>query len=179
VVVGTDAFTSLARTAAAAEGMPHLAHVTVAHPIGGLDPAVVARRADALPDDVLAALTRDRAPAVATAAEIADRVAAPGDLDDFQRFALDRGWGDGLPVLPPTPERVARVLTGWSGARDQLVAALAPRFGLATIEMIAVKDRSPEDEISIAPAPEDVMVIVAGGPGKHAAIIPTFGATRG
>jgi len=48
----------------------------------------------------------------------------------------------------------------------------------ATIDPARFKDRSSEDEISIAPAPEDIMVIVAGGPGKHSAIIPTFGATR-
>ena len=28
------------------------------------------------------------------------------------------------------------------------------------------------------PNAEDIMVIVAGGPGKHSAIVPTFGATR-
>ena len=60
VVVGTEAFASLARTASAAEGMPQLAHFTVAHPIGGLDPSVVRGRAAALVDDILAALTRDR-----------------------------------------------------------------------------------------------------------------------
>jgi hypothetical protein len=27
-------------------------------------------------------------------------------------------------------------------------------------------------------AAEDLMVIVAGGPGKHTALVPTFGATR-
>jgi hypothetical protein len=31
---------------------------------------------------------------------------------------------------------------------------------------------------AVAEAPEDLMVIVAGGPGKHSAVVPTFGATR-
>ena len=38
--------------------------------------------------------------------------------------------------------------------------------------------RSPHDTVGIARAPEDVMVVVAGGPGNHSAIVPTFGATR-
>src|SRR6185503_7268933 len=101
-------------------------------------PGVVRGRAGALVDDVLAALTRDRAPAVATPSRPAGLVSGPDDLDDLQAFVLDRGWGDGLPVLPPTPERVARVLGGWSGARGRLVATLAPRFGGATVEAIAV-----------------------------------------
>jgi len=138
VVIGTDLFTSLARATSVAEGMPHLAHLTVSHPIGGIEPGVVRARADALIDDVLAALTRDRAPAVATASWAAGAVSAPDDLDELQLFVLDRGWGDGLPVLPPMRERVERLLSQWIGRRDQLVATLAPRFGAATVEAIAV-----------------------------------------
>jgi hypothetical protein len=155
VVIGTDAFTSLARATSAAEGMPHLAHFTVAHPIGGVDPARVRSRADALVADVLGALTRDRAPAVATGAGACGPVTAPDDLDELQQFVMARGWGDGLPVLPPTSERVARLLSGWTGARDDLVATLAPRFGLATVEAIAVN-------AALAGAgPEHMPVIVA------------------
>jgi hypothetical protein len=137
VVVGTDAFTSLARSTAAAEGMPHVAHVTVPHPIGGIDPAMIRDRAGAVVDDVLAALTRDRAPAVAVASG-GLRVSVPDDLDELQQFVLDRGWGDGLPVLPPTHARLARLLDAWAGPRDRVVVTLAPRFGMATIETIAV-----------------------------------------
>src|SRR5262245_46908592 len=144
--------------------MPHLAHVTVEHPIGGIDPAVVRRRAGSLVSDVLAALARDRAPAVAVASAGA-RVTAPDDLDELQRFVIERGWGDGLPVLPPTPERVERVLGGFAGARDQLVATLAPRFGLATVEVVAVN-------AALAGAgPEHLPVVVAA---VRAAADPTF-----
>ena len=179
MVIGTDAFTSLARAMSAAKDMPHLAHFTVEHPIGGLDPTIVRARADALVADVFAALTRDRAPAVATAASGGDLVAAPDDhvvvpddhvvvpddLDELQQFVMERGWGDGLPVLPPTSERVARLLSGWTGARDQLVATLAPRFGLATVEVIAVN-------AALAGAgPEHMPVIVAA---VRAAADPAF-----
>ncbi len=37
---------------------------------------------------------------------------APDDLDSFQAWVMERGWGDGLPLIPPTPERVARMLAG-------------------------------------------------------------------
>jgi len=39
-------------------------------------------------------------------------------------------------------------------------------------------DRLLADEVALCASPDDLMVIVAGGPGKHSAIIPTFGATR-
>jgi hypothetical protein len=48
----------------------------------------------------------------------------------------------------------------------------------ATIDPARFRDRSPDDTVSVAVTPDDVMVVVAGGPGKHSAIVPTFGATR-
>jgi hypothetical protein len=37
----------------------------------------------------------------------------------------------------------------------------------------------PDDaEVSWCESPDDLMVIVAGGPGKHSSVVPTFGATR-
>ncbi|MBT3765496.1 MAG: thioredoxin family protein, partial [Rhodospirillales bacterium] len=35
-----------------------------------------------------------------------------GRFDDEIEQMFDRGWSDGLPVVPPTPERVLRMLTG-------------------------------------------------------------------
>jgi hypothetical protein len=137
VVLGTDAFVSLARATAATHGLPHLPVATVSHPIGGIDAKIVAGKAETIVDEVLAALTRDPAPPRALApsagAVIED---APDDLDTFQVWAMDRRWSDGLPVLPPTLERVARLLGGRDGAR--LVATLAPLHGRATLEAIAV-----------------------------------------
>jgi hypothetical protein len=154
VVVGTDAFADLARTTAAAAGVPHLALVTVAHPIGGVAPSLVAGRAERVVEEALAALTRaPLAPAPAPAAAAPGIVRAPDDLDDLQAFVLSRGWGDGLPVLPPTPERVQRLLTGRRG--DEVVAVLPPRGGVATLEAVAAN-------AALAGAgPEHLPVIVA------------------
>jgi hypothetical protein len=137
VVLGTDAFISLAHAAALKYGLPHLAVATVPHPIGGIDPKLVAEKAEAIVDEVLSNLTRDPAPPAAMAASAgAVAVDAPDDLDAFQVWAMEQRWSDGLPVLPPTPERVARVL----GSRDRtrLIAALAPLDGRATLEAIAI-----------------------------------------
>ncbi|MGH7310412.1 MAG: hypothetical protein ACREK6_17140 [Candidatus Rokuibacteriota bacterium] len=51
----------------------------------------------------------------------------------------------------------------------------------ATIDPGRFRDRSPDETVSVAvaaAAAADVMVVVAGGPGKHSVIVPTFGATR-
>lgn len=49
-----------------------------------------------------------------------------------------RGWADGLPIVPPTKERVKEMLKGADLSPDYLVAVLDPMGGQATIEKIAV-----------------------------------------
>ena len=47
------------------------------------------------------------------------------------------GWTDGLPVVPPTPERVEAMLGSWAPRRREEVATLLPSGGVATVEKIA------------------------------------------
>jgi len=54
------------------------------------------------------------------------------------RLLEERGWGDGLPVVAPTRERVEAALAATSGDPDEVVAVLAPRGGAATRRDIAV-----------------------------------------
>lgn len=48
----------------------------------------------------------------------------------------DHGWGDGLPLVAPTPERVDAMLAGSDA--DEVIAVLPPRSGRATRRVIAV-----------------------------------------
>jgi len=155
-VLGTDAFLSLARAQAAKLGLPHLAVALVPHPVGGIDPALVRGKAEAIVDEVLAALTRDPvAPSRVQPSGGAALVDAPDDLDAFQVWAMDARWSDGLPVLPPTTERVDRLVGSRTGRRSELIAALAPLDGAATLEAIAIN-------AALAGAgPEHMPVIVA------------------
>ncbi|MYW00544.1 hypothetical protein [Streptomyces sp. SID3343] len=50
----------------------------------------------------------------------------------------ERGWGDGLPVVPPTRERVEAMLTAYEGDPDEVIGALPPRLGEATPRVLAV-----------------------------------------
>src|SRR6187399_3001399 len=63
---------------------------------------------------------------------------APDDLEAINRLYRERRWSDGLPVIPPTVERVERMLKYTKRARDEVVARVAPGFGAATIERIAI-----------------------------------------
>ncbi len=58
--------------------------------------------------------------------------------EDEQEALHDRGWTDGLPVVPPTPERVLRMLRGTTRAPDEVVAVVPPDLAPCTVEKVAV-----------------------------------------
>ena len=63
---------------------------------------------------------------------------APDDLDAINRLYRDRRWSDGLPIVPPTAERVEQMLAFTRRPRHEAVARIAPGFGSATVERIAI-----------------------------------------
>ncbi len=69
-------------------------------------------------------------------ADMLDRAGASIEVeDDFERINalyLERGWGDGLPIVPPTAERVERMLAYCDRPYDVPLAKMAPRYGEAT-----------------------------------------------
>ncbi len=61
---------------------------------------------------------------------------APSD-DEFE-FMFDQGLTDGLPVVPPTPERVLRMVRGTKRDAQTVVAVVPPNLAPVTIEKIAI-----------------------------------------
>lgn len=59
-------------------------------------------------------------------------------LEDEFEAAFDRGWTDGLPVVPPTEARVMRMLEGTTRAADDVVATIPPDLNEVTVEQVAV-----------------------------------------
>lgn len=70
--------------------------------------------------------------------ERAASFAAVDDLDAINRLYRERRWSDGLPIVPPAAERIERMLQGTRRARHEVVARVAPGFGAATVERIAI-----------------------------------------
>ncbi|MFN9489438.1 MAG: hypothetical protein ACK59Y_06640 [Betaproteobacteria bacterium] len=75
---------------------------------------------------------------VSATPDAATMIEAPDDLDAINRLYRERRWGDGLPIMPPTAARVERMLEHTQRGRHALVARVAPAFGAATVERIAV-----------------------------------------
>jgi hypothetical protein len=60
------------------------------------------------------------------------------DAEDEWEALFDRGWSDGLPLVPPTPERVLRMLQGTTRASDDVVATVPPDLVDVTVEKVAI-----------------------------------------
>ena len=62
--------------------------------------------------------------------------------DNLQRLFFERGWTDGLPIVLPTEERVAKMLTGTSHPRDEVVGEIfmidTKEHVKFTVEMVAI-----------------------------------------
>lgn len=58
--------------------------------------------------------------------------------EDEIEAMFDRGWTDGLPVVPPTAERVLRMLAGTSRSADEVVAVVPPNLVECTVEKVAI-----------------------------------------
>ena len=58
--------------------------------------------------------------------------------DDEFEFMFDQGFTDGLPVVPPTPERVLRMLAGTRRDPQDVVAVVPPNMAPCTVEKAAI-----------------------------------------
>lgn len=59
-------------------------------------------------------------------------------LEDEMEAMFDRGWTDGLPVVPPTEARVLRMLSGTTRDAGEIVALAPPDLAPCTVEKVAV-----------------------------------------
>jgi hypothetical protein len=90
-------------------------------------------------------------------------------LENFNELFLDNHMGDGLPLVPPTAERVKWMLSGTSRSPDEVLGKCPLKLGTVTIEKIAI------NAVMAGAKPEFLPVIIAAveafvaesGPGKQ------------
>ncbi len=58
--------------------------------------------------------------------------------EEFNARFLEKGWGDGFPLVPPTEEKVNEILKGTSKNSDDVITILQPGMGIATVKIIAI-----------------------------------------
>ncbi|MGH3756851.1 hypothetical protein [Actinophytocola sp.] len=92
----------------------------------------------------------------------------PAELDAWLAHAQEQGWTDGLPVVPPTKDRVHSALERVRLAPDHVVAVLGPGNGAATVLKIAAN-------AVLAGCPPDAMPVLVAA--VEAIADPRFGLT--
>lgn len=140
----TNCFKSNARFLARSEGLEDLAvaplildYVPPAEEIEKLEIA------EKVADEVVRALTRwsPQPPEISAITETSLDFSG-GDFfaaqEEMERFFLNHGWSDGLPLVPPTEEAVGRMLEGAFLPREHIIAPFPPSGVNATVEKIAV-----------------------------------------
>jgi hypothetical protein len=61
-----------------------------------------------------------------------------GDLSKYTTTAPHAEYTDGLPIIPPTKDRVARMLKGTRHKPDEVIGQIEPFNGIATVEKVAI-----------------------------------------
>jgi hypothetical protein len=145
LVICSTAFATLGRSQLKALGSADLPIAVMPHPFGVRTRAEVHALAETLVDEV-ARLALGGSDQTAIAKSRGDgyvdtraaSITVSDDLIAFNEECERRSWSDGLPLVPPTIERVEAMLAATKRARDEIVAHIAPGFGAASVERIAI-----------------------------------------
>jgi hypothetical protein len=78
------------------------------------------------------------APDTATVPPTASEATALPEGTDLIEWYYERGYSDGLPLVPPNPEKVAAAVAALGGDAGRLVSRVPPRWGSLTREVLAI-----------------------------------------
>jgi hypothetical protein len=142
VLLVNEGFAQAAETARSARGLPGMRFIPEKVPPQSNVFKDIEAGITAAIDDIIAALTKPLTDAEkhpkAKEVQTPPRFIFKGNLEEVNHFFYKRGWGDGLPIIPPTEAAVAEMMKGTDLPPDHLVAKVVPRMGKATVEKIAV-----------------------------------------
>jgi hypothetical protein len=155
-----------ARFSAQVFGLPELPIALVDQPFTNRTPEAIHQMVDGAMPRVVEALTADpERLSVLPDFEHVKLEAAPtlhyegrDLLDAFDRFNADfveRGWSDGLPLVPPIPEKVEAMIAASGLERDAEIGQFAPGNGIGSVEKIAA------NAVMAGAPPEAMPVILA------------------
>jgi len=169
-LVLTDEFAPLGRAEAEALAMPGLPFVAIPHPMDRLGKEEVREAAERALKEIVYVLTQ---PPQRLSAEYKEKYQAPrgifrrkgtfaqetgetsGSIAAANHLYYERGWTDGLPIIPPTERELQKMLRYTDWDPEEVLAALLPRRGKATLRKIAI------NSIMAGCLPEYFPVVVA------------------
>ena len=161
VMILSQGFEKDAETSAKAFGLTDISYVVVPRVYNNLTREETIIQTEPVVDDITRLLTtpprsidntitRDKAP------ERFNGIDQFEALENFNEEFIERDWGDGFPLIPPTEERVRAMLSGTTLKPDTVVCDLPPAFGVATVQKIAINC------VMAGCKPEHLPVVMAG-----------------
>src|SRR5438874_12100775 len=151
-LIGTTAFQGLAVSELGALGVAGLPLLVVEHPLGGERPEAIARRARQAVEQLASLIGHPETSATGGTlrvgaprtslrpSTVVSDLASPVTVSDTPEALLaafcEREWCDGLPIVPPTEERV-RAMLG-KAPPERSLGAMPPLWRQATLEKLAV-----------------------------------------
>lgn len=134
-----EGFLGQAKTTSVGLGYPNLALATVP---GHVDVQTADDlRANVLKvtaDLVVSNLTGEAAKITVTRDPDPQEIVFDGSFEDVNRLFLENGWSDGLPIVPPTKEKIAEFLAFTDRKPDEVLGTLLPDNRKATVWNVAV-----------------------------------------
>jgi hypothetical protein len=132
-------FLGQAKTTSSGLGYPNLALATVP---GHVDVQTEEELRDNIltvtVDQVVQNLTGDVASVTTAKDPSPDEIVFTGSFEDVNRLFLENGWSDGLPIVPPTKDKIAAFLAFTDKSADHVIGKLLPDNRLATVWNVAV-----------------------------------------
>jgi len=141
VLLANRGFVNDAHSAASGKGMPGVRVLGTSIACESTVAEDIKSGIDEVFEEIIAELTRplteeEKSPRVDV--ETLPRIAFKGTYEEVNQFFYRKGWGDGLPIVPPSETAVKEMMKGTDLPPDHVVAKIIPRMGKATIEKIAV-----------------------------------------
>jgi hypothetical protein len=157
VYVISEGYEKAVQTTCEKEGMPLLRRVVTPMPAWGEESL---SQAEKILKEIIASLTtplnEEEQKARTIVPEKSPRIAVEGTLEEVQEYFTINHWTDGLPIIPPTEENVAKMLTGTSHAPDEIVTdAMRPDNWIVTVERVAING------VMAGCKPKDMPVLLA------------------
>jgi hypothetical protein len=142
VSIITTPFIKDAQAAAELFGIPHVRRVVIPHPIANLTEEEIEERMEAVLEELVQALTRPLDEKEKETGVLKghgqNRIIFTGTLEEVQEYYVKSGMSDGLPVIPPTEERLREMLRGTSHHPDEIIGKMPPENLVVTVEKVAI-----------------------------------------
>jgi hypothetical protein len=138
----TNELVGLAKDTSVSDGAPDISFVIIPHPVAGISDQELRAKADRLFPELLTAATSWKPVRTAVPQQKSPYPAEvfkfTGTVSDINNLFLSKKWALGLPIVPPTPERVAAMLKGTTRKPNEVLGQILPRMGTVTVEIVAV-----------------------------------------